>query len=494
MGKRSITFFRINGTKPLITILKNSMFKTVVLLMINFCGVLFSLQPSLFAAELNNKSIVVTYPKPDGLQTSENFTVKVNNNSIWTEQVGSGGKENLHVANFSCSGPQVITVIASSKINKYKIEPASRAIPAKVNGREISFTISGPQKLYIEIDNLPALAIFANPLETHIPKNGDPGVVYFGPGTHNEGEINLKSNQTIYIAGGAVVNANIRGKNLKNVKIEGRGILNGNVRIYGSSNVDVSGVFIRNTSNWSNTLIDCDHTIYNNVKVFSYKGVWGIDGIDPVSCKDFTINDCFIRTRDDCISIKSMAKFGSDTVKNINTDSIKVTNCVLVGWAHADGITLGFELQGGLVQNVLVKNCDILSSSGQGRTGGHSAFSIVCDGPSLVQNIRFEDIRVENQIEYKNLELIVTEGRRYGTEGPGNIKGVYLKNIRWANADKPFVIAGVPSNLVDNITFDHCYLGGKPITGINDGDFQIEFARNIKFLSGENVQKVISKE
>jgi len=465
------------------------MFKIALLLTINCFGILFLSQPALFASDINNKdkkSILVTYPKPPKLQTSSNFTVKVNNTPVWTEQVGSGGKENLHVTNFSCSGSQTITVTASAKIKKYAVRPKSRAIIARVSGRELSFTISGPQKLYIEIDSLPALAIFANPLETDVPKNGDAGVLYYGPGTHNEGEIKLKSGQTVYIAGGGVVNANLRGKNLANVKIWGRGILNGNVLISGSSNIDVNGVFIRNTSGWSNTLVDCSHTVYNNVKVFSYKSVWGIDGIDPVSCKDFTINDCFIRTRDDCISIKSMARFGSDTVKNINTDAIKVTNCVLVGWAHADGVTLGFELQGGLVQNVLVKNCDILSSSGQGRTGGHSGFSIVCDGPSLVQNIRFENIRVENQIEYKNFELIVTEGRRYGTAGPGDIKGVYLKNIRWENVNKPFVIAGVPSNLVENITFDHCYLGGKPLSSINDGDFQIEFARNIKFISGKN--------
>lgn len=158
----------------------------------------------------------------------------------------------------------------------------------------------------------------------------------------------------------------------------------------------------------------------------------------------------------------------------------------MVGWAHADGVTLGFELQGGLVQNILVKNCDILSSGGQGRTGGHAGFSIVCDGSSLVQNIHFEDIRVESQIEYKNLEIIATEGSRYGTGDAGYIKGVYLKNIHWENPDKPFVIAGVPAHLVEDITFDHCFLGGKLLGGIRDADFQIEFARDIKFLSAKN--------
>jgi len=436
----------------------------------------------LFTRFISNAQII-TYPPPSGLTTSPDFTVKVNNKPVWTECVGNGGMENLNVTNYSASGTQVITVTASSAIKKYAILPKSRNIVGHVNGRSLIFTITGPQKLYIEINGLPHLAIFSNPLEKDLPKPDDKNVTFYGQGTiHTEKEIDLQSNQTIYIAGGAVLNANIRGKNLHNVKIIGRGILNGNVRISGTTNLEVNGIFIRSTSGWCNTLTDCHHAIYKNVKVFSYKTVWGIDGIDPVSCKDFTIDDCFIRTRDDCISIKSILNHGRDTSKDINTDSITVKNCVLMGWSHADGVTMGFELQGGYAQNVLVKNCDILSSRGQGRTGGHSAFSIVCDGPSIVRNIRFEDIRVENAIEYKNMELIVTEGRRYGTAGPGQINGVYLKNIHWANAGKPFVIAGIPTNFVENITYDHCYLAGKLITSINDADFETEFAKDIKFI------------
>jgi len=470
-----------------------NMYKKFFLKLVGFSS--FMLLQSGLSAQANNidsKPTVVTYPAIDSLTTSADFTVKANNIPIWTESVGDGGMENLNVANYSCAGKQTITITAPANITKFLIRPKSRNISGKVNGRNLTFTISGPQKLYIEINDLPHLAIFANPLEKEVPEKNDAGVTYYAPGLHNVGTINLQSNQTLYIAGGAVVNANVRGINVKNAKIIGRGILNGNVRISASSNLEVNGIFIRNTHGWCNTITDCHHTIYNNVKVFSYKTVWGIDGIDPVSCKDFLINDCFIRTRDDCISIKSEKGSARFPVEDINTDSIRVLNCLLVGWQHADGVTLGFELQGGTVQNVLVKNCDILRARGQGRTGGHSAFSIVCDGPSDVKKIRFEDIRVEDEIEYKNLELIVTEGRRYGTDGPGHISGVYLKNIQWANKNKPFVIAGVPNHFVEDITFDNCYLAGKPITGFKHADFQTEFAKDIKFIA-PNTQSKSSK-
>ena len=427
-------------------------------------------------------STVITYPAAPGLDTSTDFTVKVNNVDVWTERIGNPGMESLNVVNFSCSGTQIITVTARSPIKKYSIRPKSSNIKATVKGRELIFTIPGPQKVYIEIDSLPHLAIFSNQPENDFPDPNDPNVIYFRPGSYSPGTIELKNNQTIYIAGGAVVNANVRGNNVQNVKIHGRGSLNGNLQVGNSSNIRVEGIFMRSTRGWTNTLIDCYRSSYRNVKVFSYKSVWGLDGINPVSCKNFVIDDCFIRTKDDCIAVKSMRQFGGYTAKDIDTDSITVINSLLVGWSHADGFTMGFELQGGLVQNVLVKNCDILMASGQGRTGGHSGFSIVCDGPSIVQKIRFEDIRVEALIEYKNLELIITEGRRYGTGNPGQVKGIYLKNIRWENAGKPFVIAGVPGNILEDVTFDHCYLGGKLLTGFADADFQMEFSKDIKFI------------
>jgi polygalacturonase len=168
----------------------------------------------------------------------------------------------------------------------------------------------------------------------------------------------------------------------------------------------------------------------------------------------------------------------------LSVDSIRVINNVMVGWACSDGVTLGYELNGGPVQNVLVKNCDILYARSGGGTGGHSGFSIVSDGPAWVQNIRYEDIRVEKNIEFKNLELIITNGQMYGIDPPGHIQGVYMKNIQWENTAKPFVIKGFSANnLVENITFDHCRAGGKILTGTGNATFKLnEFTRNIKFI------------
>lgn len=449
-------------------------------------GLLFVIMAVFFKIGPASASIVI-YPVPPGLVTSPDFTIEVNNSPVWVERIGSKltyidyplyssrEMEDLNVASFASSGLATIKITASENVKSFVIRPKSRNISAQVKGREIIFTIQGPQKLYIEINELPHLAIFADPIEANPPKKGDTGVLYYGPGKYDVGQINLQSNQTIYIAGGAIVNANIRGNNLQNVKIKGRGILQGNVRISGTSNLEVDGIFIRNTNGWSNTLTNCHHSKYSNVKVFSYDQIYSLDGINPVGCTNFIIDDCFMRCRDDCVAIK--------TRNNFKVDSIYVTNCVMVGWAFSDGITLGFELNGPPIQNIYVKNCDILYARGNGRSGGHSGFSIVCDGPSWVQNVRFEDLRIEENVEYKNLEIIVTNGKLYGDESPGRISGIYLKNIHWENSGKIFNLIGhSPENTIEDITFDNCYVGGKKLNNEGDGYFiRNGFVNGVKF-------------
>jgi hypothetical protein len=433
-------------------------------------------------------SEVVTYPTPPGLNTSPDFQVIADNKSVWVERIGSkketfdyslyGSRdlEDMNAALFGCSGEVSITVKANVNIDKYVIRPKSRNIKATINGSELTFLISGPQKLYIEINNLPHLAIFADPVESSPHHKGDPGVIYYAPGVHNPGKIHLVSNMTMYIAAGAIVNADLLGKDLQNVTIEGRGIIQGKMEITGCRNFNVNGIFIRNTEGWTNTLTDCHKCSFRNVKIFSYEAIYSVDGIDPVSCTDLTIDDCFMRCRDDCVAIKSIDK-------KMKVDSIYISGCVMVGWACSDAVTIGFELNGGPVENITVSNCDILYARGDGRTQGHSAFSIVCDGPAMVQNITFENIRIEENVEFKNLEFIVTDGTLYGTDPPGHIKGVHLKDIKWENNVKPLILNGYsPDNMVEDITFENCTAGGKLITGLNDADIRTNrFTRNIIF-------------
>ena len=426
----------------------------------------------------------VLYPAVPGMRTSEVYSISVNGQESWVEAVGPGGMEDLHTLNLSAEGSQTFVISVDEDIESYSIQPKSYGIKGVAEGKTLTVTLDCPMKLYIRINELPYLAIFSNPLEKDAPSKQDRNVDYYGPGNHDVGEIQVRDGQNIYISGGANVNGRLTGT-AKDVTICGRGSFTGNARLNDCENLRVEGIYMRNTRGWANTITNSVNTSYDNVKIFSHTGVWGLDGINPVSCKGFDINDCFIRTRDDCIAIKSN---GDPQKFDLSSRDITIRNSTMIGWDHADGVTLGFELNGGVVENIRVTNCDILSARGSGRTGGHAAFSIVCDGESQVKDIYFEDIRVEAAIEYKNLEIILTEAERYGNGRMGSISGVYLKNVSWENAFKPFTIVGHPTRYVENVVFTNCYVGGKLLTGVEDADFQMEFTRDIMFVPGGKVE------
>ena len=242
----------------------------------------------------------VLYPAVPGMRTSEVYSIAVNGENAWVEAVGPGGMEDLHTLNFSAEGKQTIVISVNEDIESYTIQPKSYGIKGETDGKTLTVSIDEPMKLYIRINNLPYLAVFANPLEKKAPSKKDKNVDYYGPGNHDVGEINVRDGQTIYIAGGANVNGRLVGT-AKNVTICGRGSFTGNARLNDCENLVVDGIYMRNTRGWANTITNSVNTSYDNVKIFSHTGVWGLDGINPVSCKGFDINDCFIRTRDDIL-------------------------------------------------------------------------------------------------------------------------------------------------------------------------------------------------
>jgi hypothetical protein len=430
---------------------------------------------------------VVVYPASPGLPASTEITgLTVNGVAVPVQVFGQGvdSANAVNVANFSCSGGLTVEITAAATITGSVIRPRRLGIVGTSSGNKLTFTLPGPQKLLIEINGYHHFCFFANPLEVNPPQQGAAGVTYFGPGAANPGTITLQSNQTVYLAGGAVVTARISGSNVQNVKVLGRGILQGTVSVSGATNMVFDGIVVYNTgTGWTNTLTSCSHSAYRNVKVISFPIPYGTDGIDPVACQYFGIDNCFIRTGDDCIAVKSWPSTRQ------KTDSITITNCIGAGINNNDGTTLGYELENDSVTNVHVSNCDYLYSNGGGATGGHSGFSVICDGPAWVENIRFENIHCEEHVAVRSLELTVTNGTMWGSSPPGaigHIKGVYIKNCSWANSLTPFRLAGLDSNhLVENVTFDHCYVGPALLTSARDANFQINsFVKNVQFIVG----------
>jgi polygalacturonase len=441
---------------------------------------------------LSTNAGVTPYPAVDGLKTGSLYKVKVNNIEIWTEKYVSNldfeklpdwfsdslvrKPQEQHISSFAGTGKMNVTINIDGIPKNVKIKPVSRNIKPVINGNQISFTWEGPGQIVIETDDLPPLYLYANPDETEIPKETAVRVKYFGPGEHHAGYIEMKDNETVYIAAGAVVYGGIRANGVSNIRVIGRGILDGNyefqqmVLIENSSNIRFEGVTIRNGRGWTNTLVNCRNIEYSNVKVLGFGP--SSDGINPAGSQQVRIKDCFMRCTDDCVAIKA------PDYQNPVQD-VLVTNCIMIGFAYADGVTIGYETNAAFIKNVTVRDCDILLARGGSRVEGHSGFSIICDGPAEISNILFENIRVEKS-EIKLFELNITDGTLYGDDKPGHITNVTLKNVEWFH-EGPIIIRGFgPSNRVQNVTFENCTVAGKPLKTLEKKIFSInEFTDNI---------------
>jgi hypothetical protein len=436
---------------------------------------------------------VTPYPAVEGLKTGSLYKVKVNNIEIRTEKYVSNldfeklpdwfsdslvrRPQEQHISSFAGTGKMNVTIEIDGTPKNVKIKPVSRNIKPVIKGNQISFTWEGPGQLVIETDDLPTLFLFANPDETEIPKETAAGVKYFGPGVHHAGYIELKNDETVYIAAGAVVYGGIRANGVSNIRVIGRGILDGKsefqqmVLIENSSNIRFEGVTIRNGRGWTNTLVNCRNIEYSNVKVLGFGP--SSDGINPAGSQQVRIKDCFMRCTDDCVAIKA------PDYQNPVQD-VLVTNCIMIGFAYADGVTIGYETNAAFIKNVTVRDCDILLARGGSRVEGHSGFSIICDGPAEISNILFENIRVEKS-EIKLFELNITDGTLYGDDKPGHIRDVILRNVEWFH-EGPIIIRGFgQNNRVQNVSFENCTVAGLPLKKLEKKIFSInEFTDGIK--------------
>lgn len=431
---------------------------------------------------------ITAYPALPGRPTSDLYSVTVNGQSVWTEKFRTsfdleklpgwftkesytGVQQELHIADFGGEGKLDVVLTVQAKVGTAVIHPASLGIKAVVRDNQVSFTMAGPAKVYVTINDLPPLCVFANPPEPENPAVDTPQLRYFGPGVHRPGMMTLKSNDSLYLAAGAIVYGGLRAEpGATNLRVSGRGVLDGGsefesmVKLEDCHGVMFDGVTIRNGDGWTNTLINCTDVTYQDAKVISFGP--GGDGIDPLGCRNVVINRCFFRCTDDCIAIKA-----PDPTHGV--EDILITGCTMVGFACSDGVTIGFETNGPGISRVRARDCDIIMARGGSRVeGGHSAFSIICDGPAVIRDILFEDIRVEAAVQ-KLFELQVTDGTKYDDNPPGHIQGVVLKNISWA-ARRPIMLKGHDGDhQVRDVSFQGCTIDGVPLKAAWPDVFQI---------------------
>ena len=289
--------------------------------------VLLAFAFGMIPSSLGLAGIVRVYPAPAGEQLSKDFAVKVEGKEtpVYVAKVAPADPalrwkamddkahsadyfEKASFAYFDMQGPVAITVTCPEVIQSVKVLPSSLGISPTVQGTSLSLSLPDPRNLTIEVNGnwVGALHLFANTPESDAPKPGDPDVIYFGPGIHEVSHLVVTNNQTVYIAGGAVVRGVIRPEEPfqvssysglrtysptfilqgEHIRFCGRGIVDGSlcttharhlVQVQGKD-ILLEGVILRDSSTWTIPIRRSERVMVKNVKLLGYRA--NSDGID----------------------------------------------------------------------------------------------------------------------------------------------------------------------------------------------------------------------
>ena len=97
------------------------------------------------------------------------------------------------------------------------------------------------------------------------------------------------------------------------------------IEFYNCRNVNLQGFTLKDSPGWTMWLTHCQDVHINAIKIDGNQHMI-TDGIDLNCCQRVTIRDCFIRTGDDCISIRAMRRHKEEIAV---TEQILVSNCTL---------------------------------------------------------------------------------------------------------------------------------------------------------------------
>ncbi len=474
----------------------------------------FLLLFTLVATSLSAQQLI-TYPAPDSARRAADFSVRVNGQDVFVYDNAVSA-----LAQFSFEGSAVVEITSTHHLRWVDIRPKKAAIAVVVTPTKITFTLTKPGQFSIERngEHSRPLYLFASPPETDVPRPDAANVRYFASGKiYDVGTLTLKSNETLYIAGGAIVRGNIEATDARNIRIRGRGILDASrldkgrlVRLWRCQNVEIEGITIVNSPGWTLVLLDCD-----SVRIHHHQQVcWrnGSDGIDLVGTSHVRIHDCFLRNNDDNIVVKSFSidpeTYYSQPGKGRDVTDIVAERCVIWNMPWGNALEIGFELRCTTVNTITFRDCDLI------HVDRGAALSIHNGDDATVENITYEDIRVEDA-PHKLIDLAVFWSQ-YSTDRPatqaertaqymqgawdgvlrvpagqeatharsrGQIRNIMFRNIAVTDGQFPYsILYGYDAqHRVENVRFENLTIHGKSIRSAQAGHFSVENAAGISW-------------
>lgn len=427
-------------------------------------------------------TLPTTYPAPIAVSGAPDYSVRADGRPVFVYNSRVAA-----FAGFSFSGEVEVEVTPLAQVESVEVRPLSYGIEPELEGNTIRFTLTRPCHLSLEINGSTRhpLFLFANPPETDAPNPDDPGVRYYRGGEiHRAGLVTLQDNETVYIEGGAVVRGALEAYGAKNVRIMGRGILDGSgygkgeqnmIRLSDCSATSLGGITILNSGAWTVKVERSKGVAIANLKIINWRD-WD-DGIDVCGCSDVLVDGCFIRTKDDCIAIKSVQYGEGPGSVDHDSHDILVTNSVLWNGVWGNALEIGFETRTEHIHDIVFRNNDIIHVQ-----GWEGTLSIHNGDRATVSDVLYEDLRIE-RVEGFLFDLKILHSRYTKDAERGHIKNITFRDIAVGGERfPPSIIQGFDDDhRVENIVFENVTIQGQHIDSLEAGKFEASNYRDITF-------------
>jgi hypothetical protein len=307
------------------------------------------------------------------------------------------------------------------------------------------------------------------------------GEVSFPPGDYLSGKFSLKSNITLKLEPGSTLWASDKPQDYSEVpKTEGNWYLivaqdQENIAIAGDGKIEGVGkadldrrsdpdggplpphrfgiinfqncrqVHLRDFkifySDWHTVIFSrCEKVFVDNVSIINNFFHTNSDGIDPESCKDVFISNCYIIAGDDCICPK--------TEKGLPLDNLVVQNCILESVAAAFKLGTGTS---GDFRDVKVSNCAI-------RNSGVGLGIFMKDG-GTVERVSFSNISIEttpqstqinSRLRNNIIPIYIDIEQRDAKSRIGRVRDVSFADIQIAS-DNGVLLEGMKEQAIENL-------------------------------------------
>lgn len=407
--------------------------------------------------------------------------------------------------------PVTVEIRCERSLSAAKILPENRIADAEICADCIRLRLTQHGTYVIEPQGYKdtPLVLFFNPAEKNTFAPDTPGIHYYGPGFHSPGRIELGSDETLYLASGAVVDACIFAQG-ENITVCGHGILTQrslprktvrhSLDFYKCRHVVLRDFITTDPCFWNVVLRDCSDVMIDNVKICGGR-MLNDDGLDICNSTDVTVRNCFIRAQDDIIAVKGLmeqldlfqrdpdaiaACFAPDSR---GVRDLLVENCVF--WCDiANVFRIGYECIAEAMEHITVRNCDIVHVSDFYRKNEeywtNTVWYLQASHRMPIRDLLFEDLRICIDVPDLVLMKIVS------MECPpwsnfGSIRNCTFRNIVVSGAGDMFrgdiFIAGNdPEHTVENIRLENVTINGKKIEHDSGNVFIGSFTNNITFF------------